>query len=56
MLKKLKRQEERYKDDREWALLLIVLALLSALGIGAWMLWGDRIIAYFNYLIEWFRK
>lgn len=52
ILKKMKKHEERNADDRSWAALLITLAVVAALGIGAWYLWGDGVVAYFGDLVR----
>lgn len=54
MLKKLKKQEERYRSDREWAGFLIILFLIAALSAFAWMTFGDEVIAYINELRAYF--
>ena len=54
VMKKLRRQEEHYRDEREWRFFLAVFAILLALGVGAWILYGDKITAYLKYLVEWF--
>lgn len=54
MLKKLKKQEERYRSDREWAGFLIILFLVIGLGAFAWMTFGDEVIAYINELRAYF--
>ena len=56
MLRKLKRQEERYRDEREWLIMLFIILLLVGAGIGSWIIFGERIIAYFRYLIDWFKR
>ena len=54
VLKKLKRQEERYHDEREWRFFLVIFIILLAIGAGAWILYGDKITAYLKYLVDWF--
>lgn len=54
VMKKLKRQQERYRDEREWRFFLVIFALLLAVGAGGWILYGDKITAYLKYLVEWF--
>jgi hypothetical protein len=54
MIKKLTKHEERYRDDREWAGFLIALAVIAGLCVGAWMIFGDRILAYFAELRAYF--
>ncbi len=54
VIKKLQKHEERYRDDREWAGFLIALAVIAGLCIGAWMLFGDRVLAYFAELRAYF--
>ena len=54
MIKKLKRHEEKYRSDREWAGFLIALAVIAVLGVVGWMIFGDRIIAYLSELKAYF--
>ncbi len=54
MMRKLRRQEERYRDDRDHTVLIIGTVVVAALCIGAWMLFGDSITAYFSELASHF--
>lgn len=54
MIKKLKRHEEKYRSDREWAGFLIAITVLAGLAVAGWMVFGDRIIAYFSELKAYF--
>ena len=54
MIRKLKRHEERYRSDREWAGFLITLTVISVLCVAGWMLFGDKILAYLSELRAYF--
>lgn len=56
ILKRFKRYEKNREADKEWAILLITLAALSILGLGAWYLWGDNVISYFADLASKFKR
>ncbi len=45
LIKKMKKRERNYIEDRNWAILWVVILLLAALGVGAWLLFGDEIRA-----------
>ena len=52
MLKKLKRNQERYEDNKEWAAVIAFVLFISLLGIAAWFIIGDEAILYFKKLAE----
>lgn len=54
MIKKLKKHEEKYRSDREWAGFLITLTVIAGLCVAAWIMFGDSIIAYFSELKAYF--
>ncbi len=56
MIKKLKKQEERYRSEREWAGMMIFLGVMTVACVFAWSLFGDDILNYFNKWIEYFKK
>ncbi len=53
MMRRLARQEERYKSDRRWIVVVAVLLILAAVCVGIWYFFGDSIKGYFYYLKEW---
>ena len=50
MLRKLRRNQERYEDKKEWASLIAFLAFIAALGILVWVFFGSDITAYIKEL------
>ena len=56
MIKKLKKQEERYRSEREWAGMMIFLGVMTVACVFAWSLFGDDILNYFNKWLEYFKK
>lgn len=46
LMKKLKRHQERYEDDREWAITLIVFSLIAVGAVIGWYFFGDSIKSY----------
>ena len=54
IMKKLKRHQERYEDDRAWAITLIVFSLLAIAGVACWYFFGESIKAYFADIISKF--
>ena len=52
MLRKLRRNQERYEDNKEWAAVIAFVLFISVLGIAAWLLIGEDVILYFNKLAE----
>ena len=55
VMKKLRRHQERYEDDRSWAITLIVFSVLAVAGVVCWYFFGESIKAYFAELIARFR-
>lgn len=55
MLRKLRRNQERYEDHKEWAAVIAFVLFVSLLGIAAWFFIGDDIIMYFKKLAEQLR-
>ena len=55
VMKKLRRHQERYEDDRSWAITLIVFSVLAIAGGVCWYFFGESIKAYFAQLIANFR-
>ena len=56
MIKKLKKQEERYRSEREWAGMMIFLGVMTVACVFAWSLFGDDVLNYFNKWVEYFKK
>ncbi|MBQ2251504.1 MAG: hypothetical protein II329_00910, partial [Clostridia bacterium] len=52
MLRKLKRNQERYEDNKEWAGVLAFSFVVITIGVVLWVLFGQNVTAYFAKLAE----
>ncbi len=50
MLRKLKRNQERYEDNKEWASVLAFVFVIVAIGVVLWVLFGQNVTEYFAKL------
>ena len=46
VMKKLRRHQERYEDDRAWAITLIVFSIIAVVCVVGWYFFGDTVKAY----------
>ena len=50
MLRKLRRNQERYEDNKEWAAVIAFVLFISLLGVAAWLIIGNDVVLYFKKL------
>jgi hypothetical protein len=55
IMKKMRKHEQRYIDDRNWGIMLAVVALLAIVGFAVFYIYGDSIMAYFHNILKGFR-
>ncbi|MBO7304209.1 MAG: hypothetical protein J6V09_03220 [Clostridia bacterium] len=55
IMKKLKRQHERYEVDRSWTFTLIAFGVVAIAGVLVFYVYGDRILEYIRPIIDKFR-
>ncbi len=48
LMKRMKKREQHYIADRNWAILWIVILILIGAGAAVWLQYGDLIAAYFS--------
>ncbi len=52
IMKKLKKREDKYVADRNWALLWVFILIVAIAGVAVWFLFGEEIKAYFAPFIS----